>query len=652
MSSIDAFNDSDSEAVFESADEIQSPSITDKAKGLTRRTKEKTRRLLHFGPPEVESTTDSDSALEDDIFQDAAFNPAKVLRKETNEPQAGQEASTKANIKSFINATIHPKRQIRSDTTRRVAGKISSVHGNIISNDDDRELLDAHHALAQAESHVSFASSEYDEAENSDLEVARERLLQVQDRRESLQAAWILSRHVTRVRVVHSEIPKPQYNDFRLPENENQPPRIAWERYLAKLVLYYSQGFTARYIDDFDEPPFDIHDLAHILERLAITSTPWQAFFMDVRQVYMWTDPRRTIRWAIIFWILWYTQHIVGYLYGYIIYATIRNKFRPDSVESIRNSIERGLVREAQVHAWVELIQAHGKHEWVEPLLDNVGPIIQMQLGDLANFAECLINFYRHERPGKTAATLFFFLCCFAITMLTDMEFCMKVVWFILGSAFFFSFPLATRFPRYRIVVNLLRWIFWDIPSHAELAIIRLQEKVILRDAKKTKQDANQNVHDVEENDFRSDKEPPERLLLGAKSPGHERHMFKVYCPHQLRGRLIVSRAGIELRTKEMHQTFQYSELLELQKIEVTSKVQKAITTSSEPAALRFLWSAKSHSQPDLEIITRVSDRDRIFNLILGWSNQRWQALQPRRSQRENNEERGHIDRAVKRVMM
>lgn len=35
-----------------------------------------------------------------------------------------------------------------------------------------------------------------------------------------------------------------------------------------------------------------------------------------------------------------------------------------------------------------ELIDKHGRNHWLEPLLDEVGPFIQVQMNDLANMLE------------------------------------------------------------------------------------------------------------------------------------------------------------------------------------------------------------------------------------------------------------------------
>jgi hypothetical protein len=118
--------------------------------------------------------------------------------------------------------------------------------------------------------------------------------------------------------------------------------------------------------------------------------------------------------------------------------------------------------------------------------MNEVAPFIQLQLGDMAAFLEILRkyvrllprspseakliilpdSFYHWRNPSKTAATLFFFAACLALTLFTDMEYCMKVFWFISINVFFLAWPVASRYPQYRFVVSPFRWTFWDIPTH------------------------------------------------------------------------------------------------------------------------------------------------------------------------------------------
>lgn len=233
------------------------------------------------------------------------------------------------------------------------------------------------------------------------------------------------------------------------------------------MALCYTQSFTAQYIDDSEVLVFDIKDFARIVERLSVASAPWQAWLIDVRRVYTWKDPKRTGKWMMLFWTLWYVQHIVSFFFAYIIYTLRRNRLYPEDVEGVRQAYARSIDQVMKAQAWSELVEKHGPKGWIEPLFDEPGPLIQLQLSDAADYLEILLNLYKWAFPRQTAATIFFFSVCLLITLVAGMAFCVKLVWFVIGGSFFFGYPIVTRYPQYRRLVSAWIWFVWDIPTDA-----------------------------------------------------------------------------------------------------------------------------------------------------------------------------------------
>ena len=215
-----------------------------------------------------------------------------------------------------------------------------------------------------------------------------------------------------------------------------------------------------------------------------MASAPWQAWVMRVRSVYRWERPMVTGKWLALYLILWYTQHIMGFIvrkslirryrllmssqYVYVIFIVLRNRYRPTSIESLRESMERSLENSGTACKFGELIDKHGRHDWLELVISDIGPYTQLQLGDVANMLEILSNFYHWRNPQKTFATLFFFASCLTVSLFADMAYCMKIVWFVVGGTFFFCWPIASIYPKYRYLVSPFKWVLWDIPTNAE----------------------------------------------------------------------------------------------------------------------------------------------------------------------------------------
>jgi hypothetical protein len=91
-------------------------------------------------------------------------------------------------------------------------------------------------------------------------------------------------------------------------------------------------------------------------------------------------------------------------------------------------------------------------------------------------FSDVVYSFYYWRNPPKTAATLFFFGSCLTLTLLADMDYCMKVFWFLVINTFFLGFPVSSRQPQYRFLVSPARWMFWDIPSDRKFLTTKLEE--------------------------------------------------------------------------------------------------------------------------------------------------------------------------------
>lgn len=66
----------------------------------------------------------------------------------------------------------------------------------------------------------------------------------------------------------------------------------------------------------------------------------------------------------------------------------LKNRYFPGTAEKLRESIERSLEGEGTPFEFGELIDKHGHAHWLEPLIEGLGPFIQLQLSDMANLLE------------------------------------------------------------------------------------------------------------------------------------------------------------------------------------------------------------------------------------------------------------------------
>ena len=66
----------------------------------------------------------------------------------------------------------------------------------------------------------------------------------------------------------------------------------------------------------------------------------------------------------------------------------VKNRYFPTSVRSLRESVRRSMDREGVASRLGELIDKHGRENWLEPLIGELGPYVQLQIGDIANMLE------------------------------------------------------------------------------------------------------------------------------------------------------------------------------------------------------------------------------------------------------------------------
>ena len=194
----------------------QRSSVTGKEKlgKLASRTKQATKRLFSVGDQQgkcPDLTLMSNPATRV-LTHDPAFNPDQLDSPHQSEKRLA--AKVQANLQTFTAAILHPKEGAKGKASRSTAGRLSKVQRPYISKNMDMEFLEAHDNLSQAQSTASSDQrTSGDDSESLEGD-CREKVEQLEAQRESLKAAYTLSRHVQRVRVVpkrHIDIPDEEY---------------------------------------------------------------------------------------------------------------------------------------------------------------------------------------------------------------------------------------------------------------------------------------------------------------------------------------------------------------------------------------------------------------------------------------------------------
>ena len=611
------------------------------------------RRVLdeddHHKDHSVRNTTD-----------DAAFHPQSAKQHQMEHAERnGTIDKAKTALETSAAALVHPRKTIRTKVKRVTAGKISSIQKPYTLPTTGTELLEAYDAYSHSEG--SYSSEDLSRSEDSEDESARRqirakkkaRVEKLEAQQDSMRVAWI-TRHTDRVRVVPKEHVKfPNKEAFIQRGHGGQVVQYDWRSWLGHVLVYFTQDFSVQYIDDFDNLPFDIDTMRNHAERLVMASAPWQTWAMEVRSVYRWENPYRTGKWFALYLVLWYTEHIGAFLWACILYYTIRNKFYPSSMNHLRAAIQRSADRESSAFQFGEFIDRHGRDSWLDPLIEDVGPYVQLQLGDIANQLEVLANFYSWRSPRKTASSLAFFGSCLATALFTDMAFCMKIVWFIVGGSFFLCWPVASLYPRYRYLASPFKWVLWDIPTHAEWSFQYLRrhcqesresmienqvEEKFKRELEETVLDSyrgrlntphphievdgvqqDDDSESINSEDWQS-ADSSHNILTDASFLSYRCHWEGMI------GRLAITPSGIRFVRSIKKQEMWYLPFIE---VEEMRKFRAAARSGS--IVLGVQWKRQLELKRTDGLCYTLEfrgDRDEVFNYIIGFSGLQWQSLQ------------------------
>ncbi|KAL9605550.1 MAG: hypothetical protein Q9179_001253 [Wetmoreana sp. 5 TL-2023] len=520
-----------------------------KLQQLAGKTKAATKRL--FSPSEhnnkQQALLQDKDQVTNALRDDAAFNLKQLNTEHRSEKTLA--AKVQVNLQAVAGGIIHPKQGIKGKAARSTAGRLSKVERPYVSKGVDIEYLEAHDNLSRAQSSASSDRSTSKHDADLSSNDWRERIEHLEAHRESLQ------------------------------------------------------DFATQYVDDFDELPFSTESLQLHTERLITASAPWQEFFMSVRSVYRWESPLHTAKWFALYIFLWYTQHLMSFVYGYIIYAVVRKRWFPSSVESLRESMRRTHDQKRSAYNFGELVDKHGRNHWLVPLLNDLGPFIQVQTNDIANMLEVFANFHGWVYPQKTAATLFFV-----------------------------------------VVFSPFKWAIWDVPTDAEWSFQYLRrnaqitrEKLIERAAGRIYRDETdehvspdtnlvQAVPEIVVDATGSDDDDDEDWHTTSSATnvldGSDLVAYRAYS-HGTVGQLIIYAGGVRfVRSIKRRELWRRSflELAEMRKKEGSS-VSRLPAVPSHSLELKCIDGSRL-------ILDGIKERDSAFNTIIGFSGLQWQSLQ------------------------
>jgi hypothetical protein len=200
------------------------------------------------------------------------------------------------------------KSKVSNQGNQQIAANIAAKE---ISHGKEVDLVNAHDAVTRATTE-------------------REKLLAIKDlskltkERQGTYARWSLDRHVTKVRRLPREsmVKKPQsqfmkknsqgqlvtdWNAYGSHVSTNSNKKCSIHLLITKLLVYYANQYGGQYIGYGSNPPKPSKEtIMPSIERLIVATSPFQEFIMTTRRVYRWEYPSETIKYLLIYLVLWY----------------------------------------------------------------------------------------------------------------------------------------------------------------------------------------------------------------------------------------------------------------------------------------------------------------------------------------------------------
>ncbi|KAL8651975.1 MAG: hypothetical protein Q9226_004459 [Calogaya cf. arnoldii] len=491
---------------------------------------------------------------------------------------------------SFKEVVKHPISTVQSALHGASGAKFAETMDNqVIAHGAEVRLVRAYDEVLDAKS-------------AEDKTKAADNLEELKKIRQDSFVRWTLDRHVLMVRRIPPHTtPRPKLGDFTA-KSEDGRKRTQWADYGHHLLRYHLEHYGDQYIDQNPNLPTPSEEALNTsVERLIMTSTPYQMLLMRIRHIYRWDHPTTTAKYLAAYVFLWVMNYISGAAILALIWVVVKRRLYPPTLEDIRDEIKRSEDVEMTAMNITQLIEQHGSHGWTDALQQDLGPWLLLQLEDLTNILEIWRNFYEWREPNRTKITLVLLTVFWLSITAIPLDILVKITQFNFGVMFFGLFPLATRYPQYRLLASPMKWLFWRVPTDAEWAIARLQIEASYRTGAMQKgglessEDYKQEGHGT----------------TGEKNMKYVANLGKYHCTSRNHhGDLCVSSEEVRFISairKNILWEVRFDEIKSLQKV---GTGEGLLFVSTEGEDMR---------------VSGLERRNEVFSQIVGYSGLRWQ---------------------------
>ncbi|KAF2666196.1 hypothetical protein BT63DRAFT_442479 [Microthyrium microscopicum] len=542
-----------------------------KVKNLGHSAKRTTKKILHIDNT-VEQIGHDQHPVSKEIDANAGFNPSQTL-----DVEAGtlKKLSDKIPKPHSVHELGHIMRHPIDAAQKQAAQTLDASENPHLSREDNDNLIDTHQQLKELEQ-VDLVDSTTEQR----ISELHKDLNNMEEEREQKRVAWLSSRYVSGARALRAD-------QYRFPLLST----CRW----TELV---KQGETKK---EEDPPHFDQEVLMQEGERLVITSSPIQSWASDLLKLRDWQNPTMTGLWLATWLGMWYINAVFTFVYLYAAFRVLQTRTPFDQRESLQEITQRADADDETSNTLGELVTRHGSSDWLEPVLDTIGPTAQPMLRSAADWMEILVNYPEAKTNRALGSILAILGVGLLVANFVSTESCLRATELLLILGFFLDKPLARRYPNYRSVLVPMHWILWDVPTNTETGFRYLRQR----------------AQEMQKNGFRDQSEPTRRALIEPSSISIPDLMAAKCKWNKTDGSIVLTANEIYfMRSKPQQEMWRrrYEDIVQMSKGDGRTSLFKQNVHFLE---IEFKGA-------DVVKLEPLKKNDEVFNIIFAFSNLQW----------------------------
>jgi hypothetical protein len=573
-------------------------SKTEKVRDIARGAKHKTKKILHIDDTRHQFE-EQNGEIKGKIEDNAGFNPQITLNAESSTLE-----QLKDQMPDNIHEVPHMIRHPRGAAKNKTAGVLATSEQPYISDEDDERLVDMHGKLKRAE-----GKSVADSGREERVQELKESLKDMEEEREQKKVAWTSSRYIHRARVLDM---KPDTFPVRSPcrwgDGDGDLQGREWTQWVDQIKLLIRSLYERVDLNDGDEEEsWDRDMLLEQVERLAMASSPWQKWLMQVLKLHTWRSPIRTGSWFIVWVFVWYYNRVFSFIYCAGIYSVVQTMLGYQNTGALQESLDRVRNGSETPQTLGELIGKHGSSDWMEPLMETVLPLVQPVVKNWADWMEVLMNFWKYEDTRATRSALLVLMSALVLATFASPDICVRMLTLGAIFGFFIHHPISCRHPKYLQVLVPYQWVFWDVPTHLESSFRYLR----------THADEARPILSDRESDWSLEDVKVKPQCNAAKSS----KIFTTECSWDSKsGTVIISVEGLRFIQKFPQKKLWQRTFHDLKEVKKGDGKTSVLKTTENYMEL-FFKDGTSRKLGDLK------NKDVLFNVVIAFSGIQWQQV-------------------------